>query len=402
MNFALGNALFKKIWVPAPSSTQASDGLGPLFNARACNACHKRDGRGEATVGNLSSPSLLLRLASADGTPDPVYGRQLQPMGVTGLPGEGHVTTRLETKTVALRGETGTLTRTVFQVENLSDGPLSPEIRLSPRLTPPMIGLGLLEAIPETAIAALADPEDLDGDGVSGRAAQVTDLASGQPALGRFGWKATRATLKDQVADAMNHDIGLSSPLFAAPAGDCTERQTACRALPSGEQARLGGFEAPQPVLDLVTFYAAHLAVPPRRNAETEEVRRGETLFADLGCTSCHHPDFVTAADFPDKPLAFRKISPYSDLLLHDMGEELADGQAAGDASGREWRTPPLWGIGLTETVTGSTHYLHDGRARTLTEAILWHGGEAERARAAFADAAPAERQALIAFLESL
>lgn len=402
LNFALGNALFRKIWVPAPSSTQASDGLGPLFNARACDACHRRDGRGTLAADGAPTPSLLFRLADAEGRPDPVYGRQLQPFAVAGLAGEGRVITRFETPTVPVAGGSVSLRRPVYRLDGLPDGPLSGSTRLSPRLTPAMIGLGLIEAIPAETIVARADPDDRDGDGISGRAAIVTDLASGKPALGRFGWKATRATLKDQVADAMSHDLGLSSPLFPAGYGDCTARQAACRALPDGGQARLGGLEAPAEVLDLVTFYAAHLAVPPRRNTDDPTVRRGERLFAAFGCASCHHPDVVTAADFPDKALAFRAISPYSDFLLHDMGDALADGQAAGDASGREWRTPPLWGIGLTATVTGATHFLHDGRARSLAEAILWHGGEAEPARAAFAAAAPDDRQALIAFLESL
>jgi CxxC motif-containing protein (DUF1111 family) len=173
-------------------------------------------------------------------------------------------------------------------------------------------------------------------------------------------------------------------------------------ALPTGVQARLGPVEAPDPVLGLVTFYSANLAVPPRRKASFPQTLKGKQLFYATGCPACHVPKYVTRRDAPHKELAFQLIWPYSDFLLHDMGDGLADGQQVGVASGREWRTPPLWGIGLTGTVSGHTFLLHDGRARNFTEAILWHGGEAEKARNAFAALSKDDRNALLSFLESL
>jgi len=220
--------------------------------------------------------------------------------------------------------------------------------------------------------------------------------------LGRFGWKAQNASVRRQSAEAFAGDIGISSPDVPKSHGDCTAAQTACLAMPDGVQQRLGNTEAPDPVLDLVTFYAENLAVPARRKASFAGTLAGKKVFYETGCTACHNPKFVTRRDARDKALSFQLIWPYSDLLLHDMGEDLADGQQVGVAGGREWRTAPLWGIGLTETVSGHTYFLHDGRARSLTEAILWHGGEAEASRDRFADLEKKERDALLTFLESL
>jgi CxxC motif-containing protein (DUF1111 family) len=304
---------------------------------------------------------------------------------------------------VTLRGgETVTLRRPRYSVTDLAYGDLDPATTLSPRMTPPMIGLGLIEAIHESNVVALADPEDADGDGISGRAALVRDGKSGKLALGRFGWKAQSATVRRQSAEAFANDIGISSPDVPLSHGDCTAAQADCLAMPDGAQKRLGETEAPDPVLALVTFYAENLAVPARRKASFAETLAGKKVFYETGCTACHNPKFVTRRDARDHALSFQLIWPYSDLLLHDMGEGLADGQQVGLASGREWRTPPLWGIGLTETVSGHTYFLHDGRARSLTEAILWHGGEAAPARDRFADLEKADRDALLTFLESL
>ena len=265
-----------------------------------------------------------------------------------------------------------------------------------------MIGLGLIQAIHEADILALADPDDKDGDGISGKAAVTRDPVSGDPVLGRFGWKAQNATVRHQSAEAFAGDIGISTPEVNRSHGDCTDSQAACLALPVGVQPRLGDTEAPDPVLDLVTFYSENLAVPARRKASFAETLGGKKLFYEAGCTGCHTPKFVTRRDAGNKAHAFQLIWPYSDFLLHDMGEGLADGQPVGLATGSEWRTPPLWGIGLTQTVSGHTFFLHDGRARNLTEAILWHGGEAAAARDRFAAMAKSDRDALLAFLESL
>lgn len=416
--FKLGNALFRKLWVSSPSSTQASDGLGPLFNARACQSCHLKDGRGHPPEGSADATSMFLRLARAAETaeeekalaeravlnfPDPVYGGQLQDLAVPGLAGEGRMKIAYEEIPVALGdGAEVLLRKPSYSVANPAYGPLHPRTTLSPRVTPQMIGLGLVEQIHTADILALADPDDADGDGVSGKASMVRDRATEELTLGRFGWKASKPTIREQSADAFVADLGISNPDMPLAWGDCSEAQAACRGLPDGVQARLGDTEAPDPVLDLVTFYSQNLAVPARRDIDRPEVLRGKRMFYEAGCTACHTPKFVTSRKAPNKAQKFQLIWPYSDFLLHDMGEGLADGQRVGDATGSEWRTPPLWGIGLTKTVNGHTFFLHDGRARNLTEAILWHGGEAQAARDRFAGLPKADRDALVTFLESL
>ncbi|HTM77987.1 MAG TPA: di-heme oxidoredictase family protein, partial [Devosia sp.] len=242
----------------------------------------------------------------------------------------------------------------------------------------------------------------LDGDGISGRPNWTIDPASTSVMLGRFGWKAGVPTVRAQSAAAFAGDIGMSTPLINLPHGDCTERQPECLALPTGEQARLGVSEAPDPVLDLVTFYSQTLGVPERRDVGDKTVLAGKQAFYEIGCASCHVPKFVTSRDAPEPIHQFQLIWPYSDFLLHDMGEGLADHRPEGQADGYEWRTAPLWGIGLTQTVSGHTQLLHDGRARNLTEAILWHGGEGQAARDGFAALPKTTRDALLTFLESL
>lgn len=416
--FKLGNALFRKQWVAAPASTRASDGLGPLFNARACQNCHLKDGRGHPPAAGEPAVSMLLRLARPPATadearrirsflapaiPDDTYGGQLQTAAVPGLAPEGDVVIAHETIPRALGdGTEVTLEKPSYSVENLAYGPLDPHVTLSPRVANPMIGMGLIQAIHPADLIALADPDDADGDGISGRMALARGHTDAQPRPGRFGWKAQSGSVREQSAEAFAGDIGISSPEIPLPQGDCTEAQEACLAMPDGEQAELGRGEAPEQVIDLVTFYAENLAVPARRDVDDAEVLRGKRAFYEAGCASCHAPKFVTRRDADEPAHAFQLIWPYSDFLLHDMGPDLADGQAVGVASGSEWRTQPLWGIGLTETVSGHTRFLHDGRARTLEEAILWHGGEALPARERYADLPKPERAALIRFLESL
>lgn len=416
--FKLGNALFRKFWVSSPSSTQASDGLGPLFNARACQSCHLKDGRGHPPEGNTDATSMFLRLArparddaehqmiadlKALNFPDPVYGEQLQDMAVPGLAAEGRMKITYTEEIVMLGGgETASLRRPRYEVGDLQYGPLDPGTTLSPRIANQMPGMGLIQAIADADILGRADPEDADGDGISGRAARARDHRTGELKLGRFGWKAQNASVRDQSSGAFAGDIGISTPDTQRHWGDCTQAQSKCRDMQHGVQKRLGDTEAPDPVLDLVTFYSENLALPKRRDVEDATVLKGKSLFYNSGCIACHTPKYVTNRKAENKAHRFQLIWPYSDFLLHDMGEGLADGQQVGDADGREWRTAPLWGIGLTDDVNGHTFFLHDGRARNLTEAILWHGGEAERARNTFAAMAPDERQALIKFLESL
>ncbi len=416
--FKLGNALFRKLWVSSPATTQASDGLGPLFNARACQSCHLKDGRGHPPEGDSDATSMFLRLAVpvevteeqrksgeffVGSLPDPTYGGQLQDLAVPGLLAEGKMVISYSEQTVELEdGTVVQLRAPSYSVADLAYGPMHPDTTLSPRIAPPMIGMGLIEAIESGDIRAGADPEDEDQDGISGRVALVRDQSSGRILTGRFGWKAENATVRQQSASAFAGDIGISTPDEPRDFGDCSQNQSDCWSFPTGVQPRLGDTEAPDPVLDLVTFYSENLAVPARRQVDDVQVLAGKELFYNSGCVSCHTPKFVTSRSAQHSAHAFQLIWPYSDFLLHDMGDGLADGQPVGVASGQEWRTPPLWGIGLTETVNGHSFFLHDGRARNLTEAILWHGGEAESARDAFAAMEKADRDSLIAFLESL
>lgn len=414
--FALGNGFFRKLWVSAPSSTSSSDGLGPLFNARACQNCHLKDGRGRPPFENGEpSDSIFLRLSVPPSTEaekaalashalsviaEPTYGTQLQESAVPGLKAEGHMKIDYADVPVTLGdGTVVTLRSPKYSIADLGFGPMAEDVMMSPRVTPQMIGLGLLESIPAEDILAHAHP--VDGDGISGKPNWVHDPISGEVMLGRFGWKAGAPSIRVQAAEAFAGDLGISTPLINKPYGDCTERQPECLALPTGENAP-GEPEAPDPILDLVTFYSQNLGVPQRRNVDDPKVLAGKQAFYEAGCISCHVPKFVTSRKAETDAHKFQLIWPYTDLLLHDMGEGLADHRPEGEANGFEWRTAPLWGIGLTQTVSGHTLFLHDGRARNLTEAILWHGGEAQKARDAFAQMSKTERDALVAFLESL
>ncbi|GAA6188816.1 di-heme oxidoredictase family protein [Litorivita sp. NS0012-18] len=424
MRFKLGNGLFRKLWVASPASTLASDGLGPLYNARGCQRCHLKDGRGHVPEGpDDLATSMFLRIgvplladeAAADPQAraaaiegylatrgDATYGGQFQDFASTGLAGEGRMGITYSEETVALGGgETVSLRRPVYKVSDLRYGAMEPRAQISPRVAPQMIGLGLIEAIPAADILALADPDDADGDGISGRPNVVWSAQFDRPMLGRFGLKAGKPTVREQSAAAFAGDMGLSTSLHPDPWGDCTAAQAACRAAPHGDKdARV--FEVDDAALDLVTFYSRNLAVPARVDAGDPQVLRGKKVFFEIGCASCHAPRFVThrLRDQPEQ--SFQLIAPYSDFLLHDMGEGLADGLPEARAAGHEWRTAPLWGIGKTAQVSGHTQFLHDGRARSLLEAVVWHGGEAAPARDAVVALPPEARADLIRFLESL
>ena len=417
LDFKLGNALFRKLWVASPASTLASDGLGPLYNARACQDCHLKDGRGHPPEGpDDGRVSIFLRLSIPGGpTPDeivewlatqnePTYGGQLQDFAAPGHAAEGRMEIAYDDAPVTLAdGTVITLRRPSYSVSNPSGGPLHPDTMLSPRVAPQMIGLGLLEAIPAADILALQDAEDADGDGISGRAQIVPSVEFGVPMLGRFGLKAGAPTVREQSAGAFSGDMGLSTPLHPAPWGDCTAAQPTCRDAPHGQEPGIrDGLEVDDQSLDLVTFYARNLGVPERRDVAGAEVLRGKEVFHALNCTGCHTPKHVTHRLDGQPEQSFQLIWPYTDLLLHDMGEGLADNRPEGRATGREWKTPPLWGIGLTEAVSGHTQFLHDGRAQSLLEAILWHGGEAQASRDGVVALPKPDRDALIKFLESL
>jgi CxxC motif-containing protein (DUF1111 family) len=415
MNFNLGNALFTKTWVSAPSSTKASDGLGPLFNARGCQDCHLKDGRGHVPVGDEKPVSLFLRLSIPGGSPpqdiadwlatqaEPTYGGQLQNFAATSHAAEAQmVVTYTETPVTMADGTVISLRAPSYSIADAAYGDLAADLQISPRIAPQMIGLGLLEAIPAAEILARVDENDANGDGISGRASIVPSAELGVPALGRFGLKGGAATVRDQSAAAFSGDMGLSTSLHPAPSGDCTASQADCLAAPNGAQPLHDGVEVSDESLDLVTFYARNLAVPERRTINDPAVLRGKELFYGLNCTGCHTPKHVTArlADQPEQ--SFQLIWPHTDLLLHDMGAGLADNRPEGRATGREWKTPPLWGIGLTPQISGHSDFLHDGRARSLLEAVLWHGGEAQAPRDAVVALPTEDRNALIAYLESL
>jgi CxxC motif-containing protein (DUF1111 family) len=401
--FFVGNALFNRNWVTAPSSTEGSDGLGPLFNARSCSSCHFRDGRGRPPV-EPDEPfvGLLFRLSiPGAGTaeaplPDPRYGGQLNQQAVLGVAPEGHaVVTYAEQPGTYADGEPYSLRRPRYDFVDLAYGPVDPALQVSPRTAPFLIGLGLLAAVDEVAVLAAADPDDVDGDGISGRPNFVLDRRTSSTALGRFGWKANQPSLEQQNAGAFLGDIGLTTPLFTDQ--NCTSVQTACLDAPNG-----GAPEIDQRKVDSVTFYTQFLAVPARRDVTNPQVLLGEELFHAIGCAACHTSTMVTGEVPETPPLSAQRIHPYTDLLLHDMGAELADDRPDFGADGREWRTAPLWGIGLVHTVNRHTLLLHDGRARGFAEAILWHGGEGEAAREAFRLLPAAERAALVRFLETL
>lgn len=418
-DFFVGNGLFKRLWVSAPSSTQAADGLGPLYNARACQRCHLKDGRGHPPAGpNDSAVSMFLRLSipprndeeramlrsgRASVIPEPTYGSQLQDLAVAGTPPEGRMTIDYEEIPVTLGdGAEVSLRRPTYGIADLGYGPLHEDVMLSPRVAPPMIGLGLLEAIDEADLLTAADPEDEDSDGISGRANRAWSDRHDRLMIGRFGWKAGTPTIEEQSASALAGDIGVSNPLAPRHWGDCTAAQPACLDALHGASPQYEDLEASREIMDLIVFYSRNLAVPARRNADDPAVLAGKRTFYEIGCIGCHTPKQATAKDYAVASLGGQLIWPYSDLLLHDMGEGLADHRPEGRADGREWRTPPLWGIGLTETVNGHTSFLHDGRARNLTEAILWHGGEAEASKEAFRMLDQPDRQALLTFLNSL
>ncbi len=421
LDFKIGNAIFRRLWVSAPASTDAADGLGPLFNSRGCQNCHLKDGRGHPPLSSdvpddtgsmlfrLSVPAkteadkALIASGKVNSLPDPMYGGQLQDFSIQGFEPEGKVKITYDEKEVTLGdGETVSLRVPTYELVDLAYGPIDPEIMISPRVAPQMIGLGLLEAVPEEQILALADADDKNGDGISGKPNRVWSALHEKEMLGRFGWKASVPTIAEQSAGAFSGDIGISTTLLPSGAGECTAKQTACMDAPSGNSPKYQNVEVGDELFKLVTFYAQNLAVPARRGADDPEVLKGKELFYSIGCAGCHRPKFVTG-EAPGQPhLSQQLIWPYTDLLLHDMGEGLADGRPDGKATGSEWRTAPLWGIGLTETVSGHTLFLHDGRARNVTEAILWHGGEGEAARDKFANLPKADREALLAFVNSL
>ena len=396
--FFIGNAFFTKPWVSAPASTTARDGLGPIFITNTCQSCHVKDGRGRPPVADDEAFRALLVQLSIAGTqhPDPIYGDQIQNRSIEGVLAEADP--KLDYEYIDGQFTDGTpyqLRKPILKIDNWAYGKPKQELATSLRVAPAMIGLGLLEAIDEKMLLDFADPQDKDNDGISGKVNLVEEIGKTDKVIGRFGWKAEQPTIKQQVAAAFNGDMGLTTSVFADQ--PCTRQQKNCLNRPHGGQP-----EVPDDILATVVFYSHHLAVPAQRNADKPEVIRGAELFDQAGCTGCHKTDIQTgiSAEFPE--LSNQLIHPYTDLLLHDMGDGLADNRPSFEASDQEWRTAPLWGIGLVETVNEHTFFMHDGRARNLMEAILWHGGEAQVSKSNVLQMSSQQRNDLIEFLESL
>lgn len=393
-----GDVAFESAFVVPPAPVNA--GLGPVFNNNACVACHVSNGRGRPPASGEPLESMLLRLsipgANPDGSggPNPVpgFGGQLNDKSVFGAEPEARVVvTYVETGGTFADGEPYTLREPRVAIEDAYTG-LPAGVMLSPRVAPPVFGRGLLEAIPDATLEALADEGDGDGDGISGRLNWVYDFTRQTTVIGRFGWKANQPTLLQQAAAAYRNDMGVTNPIFST---ESAFGQTQ-------DDGRADEPEIAMHTVEVAAFYTQTLAVPARRAVNDPVVRRGQMLFREANCVGCHVPK-LTTGDLPGIPsVSNQVIYPYTDLLLHDMGDGLADGRPDYLADGREWRTAPLWGIGLTAVVQGHTFLLHDGRARNLMEAILWHGGEAEASREFVRKLPEEDRRALIDFLESL
>lgn len=379
LDVAVGKALFDRIWVPAPASTRGSDGLGPLHAARSCAGCHAGDG-GSRTVmlddATLATAALAVRLGSTAGPGDPVYGLQIQPLGTAGVAPEAAVALVLTPAPDPTLGPTVTTVR----VGALAYGPLAAATRTEARRAPSLRGAGRLAAVPQATLAALADPDDRDGDGISGRLGD-----------GRFGWKAAEPTLTSQTEAALLLDLGLSTPGRPRHAGDCTAAETACRSAPHGDTGHADGVEVPAEALRALAAYVAALPAPRSATPAAADAD-GAALFRDTGCASCHMPSLADAAGRP--------VGAFTDLLLHDLGPGLAGGFPEGRAAASEWRTAPLWGTAAA--VRQGDRFLHDARAATVDEAIRWHGGEAAAARARYLALPPDRASRLVAYIEGL
>ena len=430
--FVIGNSFFKRNWVEAPASTTARDGLGPHFIARSCAGCHTMDGRGsppdwpktlvadpEKTVGLLMRLSVPGKPAGHDGVvPEPTYGDQFNNAAIQGVKPEGHVEIRSEAVHGRFKdGTRYTLQKPIYTLTDLAYGPMAKDVMISPRIAPQMIGMGLLEAIPESEILANARDQAATGNGIKGQPNRVWDAFAKKEVIGRFGWKANVGSVAHQSAGAFIGDMGITTSVFAGEA--CTPAQKDCLAAPHGGGSAKGQktvvpaakASTERPEIDddtfaMVAFYTSTVAPPARRKPSDPQVLRGQALFAQAQCAACHRPSYTTGEPlFPSLSSAKikgQRIWPYTDLLLHDMGEGLADGRPDHQASGTQWKTPPLWGIGLFKDVNGHQRLLHDGRANGVMEAVLWHGGEAQGAKDAVLKFTDADRKALVAFVESL
>lgn len=412
VDFWAGFTFFEMPWVAAPASTTVRDGLGPLFNTHSCLSCHSKGSRGKFFAEGVGEQSgLLIRLGPKHSTApevDPVYGGQVQVRTIDAV--KKYLTDDLKPEAkidLAFEyiegryadGEAYQLRKPIIKLTELGYGELADGIGLSPRFGPNIFGMGLLDSISDQDLLNQEDIDDTDGDGISAKYNRVPDVVTGKQAIGRYGFKAKHPTLVQQVTAAFTHDIGIVNPLF--PNEVCTQAQTACQQASKLTNPK-GEHEIAQRLVQDVMMFSQHIGVPPARDLQSEQAQQGRELFYQLNCQGCHTPSYTTAANAKVESLAKIKIWPYTDLALHDMGPGLADNVLEYDADGQEWRTPPLWGIGLQQRVQGQQLYLHDGRARTISEAILWHGGEAAASQRAFSQLNQSERQALLKFLQAI
>lgn len=395
VHFNSGNLIFNQVFVNRPGTD--SSGVGPVFNNVSCVSCHVQNGRGNPLLAPNGFNTLVLRL-SIPGTdvhggplPVPGFGLQLQDRAIAGVPAEGQISiSYAEQPGNFADGEVYSLRRPRYTILNPYTA-LPQGVLISPRMATVIFGLGLLESIPEDEIQALARQEAANSDGVHGRPNMVWDVAQQKKVTGRYGWKANETSVLQQTARALSDDIGITSSYFPVESSDGQSQ-----AVP------VHGPEISDLNLNNLSLYIETLAPPARRNQSATQVQLGYTLFIQAKCSSCHATSMLTGT-LPGLPeLSNQTIRPYTDMLLHNMGPGLNDGRPDFDAQGGDWRTSPLWGLGLNRVTNGNTFYLHDGRARNLTEAILWHDGEAANSRAAFVAMTRADRTALLAFLNNL
>lgn len=420
-NYYAGKALATQPWIKAPTVTDARDGLGPLYNARSCLTCHKNGGRGGLPNGTdliVSNPVVKLSLPGSDpktgAIPEPTYGDQFQTQSVSlahqlkqleiesnsnALKAEGELSLQWNTMVFEYPdGNRTELRKPSIHFNTLHYGDLHADARIEIRNAPPIHGLGLIELIKQSDISALADPNDKNNDGISGRVNTVWSVSLQKNLPGRFGLKSNKATLIDVTAHAFVNDIGITNTLF--PNQPCSSVQTQCHLMPNGNDEN--GVEINNALLKLTNYFVQNIGVPERNSKHAKNYAEGKSLFFEVGCNSCHQPNYTTSSSTLLPHLSNLNIWPYSDFLLHDMGAGLQSERTDFEASESEWRTPPLWGIGFTEAVNGNKTFLHDGRARNIEEAILWHGGEAMHVKNRFAQLALSKRKKLITFVESL
>lgn len=390
-----GDALFDQTFVSSPA--QFFPGLGPVFNNVSCISCHHNDGKGTPTLGDVNS-SLLTRISipgmDEHGGPlsAPGFGAQLQDKSVAGAVPEVRVNVSYEEiPFVFSDGEKISLRKPTYTLSNPYI-PLPANYMISVRIAPPVSGLGLLDLIPESTILSKADPNDKDGDGIRGRPNYVYNPYTKKTELGRYGLKANVSTIQIQVASALQQDMGVTNYIFPEESSLGQSQYN-----PTYGIKDLSDYET-----DALVFYVQTLAVPARRDVNDSSALRGERIFKQLNCTGCHTPTVQTGVNTQLPMMSNQRIHPYTDMLLHDMGDGLSDGRPDFKAGANDWRTPPLWGIGLYPKTNGTGYYLHDGRARSILEAILWHGGEAEKSKAAFVKLSKIERKDLLKFLNSL